>query len=107
MKKRGKNMIVAIHAYEDTYYGLHGIEDRYITEVNNLEEAKEIAEDLCDDVIKDYIEDDFSVMADGIYKIYKLKLDELPKGTSFSSLTLDFFKNKNNFLKAYGAERLI
>ena len=100
-------MVVAIHAYEDTYYGLHGIEDCYVTEVSNLAEAENIADNMCNDVIKDYIEDDFLDMADGVYKIYELKLSKPPIGKRFCDLTLDFSLDKNNFLKMYDAKRLI
>ncbi len=47
-------MIVAIHAYEGIYCGLHGIEDFLVTEVENLKVAEDIALDLANGVIDDY-----------------------------------------------------
>ena len=100
-------MIVAIHAYEDTYYGLHGIEDHWVREVEDLEHAKAVANDMCDDVIDEYIEEKFYDMAEGVYEIYELNIKNPPIGKSFSSLTSDFSADKDNFLKKYGAKRLI
>lgn len=36
-------MIVAIHAFENTYCGLHGIEHYLIVEVDNVQQAEEWA----------------------------------------------------------------
>ena len=47
-------MIVAIHAYEGIYGGLHGIENFFVTEVENLKVAENIALGLANDVIEDY-----------------------------------------------------
>jgi hypothetical protein len=47
-------MIVAIHAYEGIYCGLHGIEDFLVAEVENLKVAEDIALDLANGVIDDY-----------------------------------------------------
>ena len=47
-------MLFAIHAYESTYCGLHGIEDFMIVECKNEEEAAEIACEMSRDVIHSY-----------------------------------------------------
>ena len=47
-------MLFAIHAYESTYCGLHGVEDFAIVECKNEEEAAEIACDMSRDVIHSY-----------------------------------------------------
>lgn len=55
-------MLFAIHAYENIYGGLHGMEERRVIECINEKEAEEYAIDLSRDVIQDYtlkeIEDD-------------------------------------------------
>ena len=47
-------MLFAIHAYESTYCGLHGVEDFAIVECKNEEEAAEIACAMSRDVIHSY-----------------------------------------------------
>lgn len=47
-------MLFAIHAYESTYCGLHGVEDFLITECKNQMEATEIACEMSRDVIHSY-----------------------------------------------------
>ena len=47
-------MLFAIHAYESTHCGLHGIEDFLITECKNEREAQEIAYAMSRDVIHSY-----------------------------------------------------
>lgn len=47
-------MLFAIHAYESTYCGLHGIEDFLITECKNRMEAQEIACQMSSDLIHSY-----------------------------------------------------
>ena len=44
-------MLFAIHAYESTHCGLHGIEDFLITECKNEREAQEIAYAMSRDVL--------------------------------------------------------
>lgn len=62
-------MIVAIHAVDDKYQGLHGIEEFKILEVVNVQEAEEIASDMSRDLIQGYscIMDDFEEEASEIY----------------------------------------
>lgn len=47
-------MLFAIHAYESTYCGLHGVEDFAIIECKNEEEAVEIANEMSRNVIHSY-----------------------------------------------------
>lgn len=47
-------MLFAIHAYENRYGGLHGMETHCVIECINEKEAEEYAADLSRDVIKDY-----------------------------------------------------
>lgn len=47
-------MLFAIHAYESTYCGLHGVENFMIVECKNEEEAAEIACEMSRDVIHSY-----------------------------------------------------
>jgi hypothetical protein len=56
-------MLFAIHAYESTYCGLHGVEDFAIVECKNKEEATEIACEMSRDVIHSY-----SSIEDNIYQ---------------------------------------
>ena len=47
-------MLFAIHAYESTYCGLHGVEDFLIVECKNQREAEEIACQMSRDLIHSY-----------------------------------------------------
>lgn len=47
-------MLFAIHAYESTYCGLHGIEDFAIVECKDEKEAREIAYEMSYEVIMSY-----------------------------------------------------
>ena len=47
-------MIVAIHAYDEIFGGLHGFEDFDVVEVNNEQEAYEIGYDMAYEVINSY-----------------------------------------------------
>lgn len=47
-------MLFAIHAYETTYGGSHGVEDFSVIECQNVIEAAEIAVELARDVVHSY-----------------------------------------------------
>ena len=47
-------MFFAIHAYEDMYQALHGIEDYEVVECDTLAEAESIACDMARDLINSY-----------------------------------------------------
>lgn len=47
-------MIVAIHAIENTYNGLHGIESYHIFEVENIQEAERLASEESMEVMHAY-----------------------------------------------------
>ncbi len=57
-------MIVAIHAFENTYGGLHGIERHLVIEVDDLKQAQEIATDESRDVIDSFCMDEMTGQAD-------------------------------------------
>jgi len=44
-------MRVFIYAYEGQYEGLYGIKDLTCTEVNNIEEAREIGREMSEGII--------------------------------------------------------
>ena len=51
--------LYAIHAFENMYEGLHGIESYSVIEAESLKEAEEYAFDCSCDVIEDYIINEF------------------------------------------------
>ena len=48
------NMKVFIYAYEDSYYGLHGINTQLVCEVRDIDEAREIGLESAYEVIDMY-----------------------------------------------------
>ena len=73
------NMKVFIYAYEDSYYGLHGINTQLVCEVKDIDEAREIGLESAYEVIDMY--SDYLLEEDGsydenespLYEIYKIK----------------------------------
>ena len=57
-------MIVAIHAFDNTYCGLHGIEHHRIYEVDSMKEAEELASDESREVIESFVMDEMTRQAD-------------------------------------------
>lgn len=59
-------MVVAIHAYEGQYGGLHGICSREVIEVDNIKDAEEYAVEMSEDVMGSYgdIMDEFYSQAE-------------------------------------------
>lgn len=47
-------MLVFIHAYEDFYCGLHGVEDMRVEEVSSMKEANEWGREMSCEVIDSY-----------------------------------------------------
>ena len=47
-------MVVAIHAFENIYGGLHGIEHYLIVEVDNIQQAEEWASEESKEVMESY-----------------------------------------------------
>ena len=47
-------MRVFVYACEDTYHGLHGIEDMRVVEVESVEEANEYGMEMSGDIIESY-----------------------------------------------------
>ena len=60
-------MRVAIKAYENTYGGLHGMEEKAVITVDSVEEAEDIAMEMSYNVMDSYAEisDYFETMAEG------------------------------------------
>ena len=108
--------LYAIHAYEGFFQGLHGIEQWSVTEASNDEEACEIAHEISEEVIEDYmyaipelsdIEDDEelseAIEEDIDYTVYKLTL---PTNASLDELNDYIDNDPEEFLKQYGAEAI-
>ena len=47
-------MLVFIHAYEDFYCGLHGVEDMRVEDLDSMEQADEWGREMSYDVIESY-----------------------------------------------------
>lgn len=47
-------MLVFVHAYEDFYCGLHGVEDMRVVDVNDMKEADEWGREMSYEVIESY-----------------------------------------------------
>lgn len=108
--------LYAIHAYEGYFQGLHGIEQWSVTEASNDDEAYEIAHEISEQVIEDYmhyipelseIEDDEelseAIEEDIDYTVYKLTL---PTNASLDELNDYIDNDPEEFLKQYGAEAI-
>lgn len=118
-------MRVAIHAYDQMYGGLHGIEDYGVITVDSIEEAEEYGLEMSYDVINSYsdiykeFEDsaeadeierdsdewndyiDECIQEDIAYSIY-LITEETDK--SNEELTLEFYNDKEEFIRTYCKE---
>lgn len=108
--------LYVIHAYENYFQGLHGIEQWSVTEASNDDEAYEIAHEISEQVIEDYlytipelsdIEDDEelseAIEEDIDFTVYKLTL---PTNASLDELNNYIDNNPEDFLKQYGAEAI-
>ena len=118
-------MRVAIHAYDQTYGGLYGIEDYGVITVDSIKEAEEYGREMSYDVINSYsdIYESFEesaeeeglerdsdewcdyvdecVQEDIAYNIY-LITKETNKNNE--ELTLEFYNNQEEFIKTYCKE---
>lgn len=95
-------MIVAIHAYEGIYCGLHGIEDFLVTEVENLKVAENIALGLANDVIEDYsynFEEEDLEDPDLLWEIYEVTDT---KGKTVNELDGEYWNDPETFIRDYG-----
>jgi len=100
-------MIVAIHVYMETFHGFHELDDYTIKKVNDVFEADDLANNICEIIIKKCIDDEYDINdCDIDYEIYELKLDKLPIGKELCDLAQNFSLDKGNFLKMYNAKRL-
>ena len=108
--------LYVIHAYEGLFQGLHGIEQWSVIEASCDEEACEIAHEISEEVIEDYlyaipelsdIEDDEelseAIEEDIDYTVYKLTL---PTNASLDELNYYIYNDPEEFLKQYGAEAI-
>ena len=117
-------MLFAIHAFEQRYDGMHGIESYEVIEADSYKEAEEYARDVSFDIISDYLyeefkeeaeedidwhrnkynESDFDAyisnnMEDDIdYEIWQVKDDT---GYSLDALTNMFYNNPDEFVNIY------
>lgn len=115
-------MLYAIHAYENIYQGLHGIESFEVIEVDNKEEAESIAEEMSYEVMDDYgnIEEEFK--ADAEFNGYEEGTDEwydfieecraddlawdiypitIETDKDVEELTNEFYQNSESFINKY------
>ena len=97
------NMKVFIYAYEDSYYGSHGINTQLVCEVRDIDEAREIGLESAYEVIDMY--NDYLLKEDGsyderesaLYEIYKIK-----DSVNFSEEELDNIcsrRDKDDFIE--------
>ena len=99
-------MIVAIHAYEGIFGGLHGIEDYLVTEVNTLEGAEEIAEDLAYGVVEDYsynFDEEDLEDPELCWEIYKVTDT---KGKNENELSEEYLNDPEAFIEEYSCVQL-
>ena len=98
-------MKVFIYAYEDFYYGLHGVNTQFVCEVRDIEEAREIGLDAAYEVIDTYsnllLKEDgsYDERESALYEIYKIK-----DNINFSEEELDNIcsrKNIDDFIEEY------
>lgn len=87
-------MLVAIHAFEDTYYGMHGYESFEIHDVNNMQEAYDIAREASLDIITGY-----SDIQNEIIDIinYEYDLDEEENASEYDEIYSDIVESKISF----------
>lgn len=119
-------MIVAIHAFENTYCGLHGIEHHRIYEVDSMKEAEELASDESREVIESFIMDEMTGQADaevecGTFEEGSGEYDEyvndcieeaiayqiwevVDRYADLEKMEEDFYNNKEEFIKEHCRE---
>lgn len=119
-------MLFAIHAFEQRYGGMHGVEDYEVIEADSCKEAEEYAREMSIDVISRYVYDElekeaeedfdwynngdeydkfdfddcvFSHMEEDIdYEIWQVKDNT---GYSLDALSNMFYNNPDEFVKNY------
>lgn len=100
-------MIVAIHAYEGIFGGLHGIEDYLVTEVKELKAAEDIASDLAYSVVEDYSynfdEEDLDD-PELCWEIYEVTNT---KDKDENELTHEYWNDPDTFIEDYGCIQLV
>lgn len=117
-------MIVAIHAFENTYGGLHGIESHRIIEVDTVEQAEGIAMDDSRDVMYSYssIIEEFQESADDEgfepdSEEFETYVDEcindnigyqiwevIDRYDTIEQMEEDFYNSRDEFIKAHCRE---
>ena len=88
-------MLVFIHAYEDFYCGLHGVEDIRVEDLDSMEQADEWGREMSYDVIESYGMDEHYFDEDA-------EEDEMDYS---EHLSWSVFKIKDEFV-GLGAEQL-
>jgi len=100
-------MIVAIHAYEEIYGGLHGIEDYLVTEVKDLKIAEDIASDLAYNVVEDYsynFDEEDLEDPELCWEIYEI-IDT--KGKTVEKLNIEYHYDSEGFLTEYNCVQVV
>ena len=100
-------MIVAIHAYEGEYQGLHGIESYDVIEVNDLKEANEVAYEMASEVFQDYCYDDDNyeeVEPELLWDIWEIK--DVDSNVKLNDLSGEYYNDPEGFLSNYVVEEL-
>jgi len=99
-------MIVAIHAYEGVFGGLHGIEDYLVTEVETLKMAEDIASELAYNVVEDYsnnFEEEDLEDPDLLWEIYEVTDT---KGKNEYDLSEEYLNDPEAFIEEYSCVQL-
>jgi len=95
--------IYAIHAYEDRFQGLHGVEEYEVIEACDDEDAEQYANEMAEEVIDSYSymwdEDDYDeIEEEKCYEIYKLTEDT---NASLEELNDEWYDDPEAFLDKY------
>ena len=95
--------LYAIHAYEDHFQGLHGVEEYEVIEACNDEEAEQYANEMAEAVIDSYgymwDEDDYDEFEEErLYEIYRLTEET---NASLEELNDEWYNNPETFLEKY------
>lgn len=117
-------MIVAIHAFENTYCGLYGIENHRVIEVDSIKEAEEWAAeesrevmDSYEDVMEGFINNAESYGLEEGTEEYDEYIEEciqenigyqiwevVDRYASLAEMENDFFNSKDEFIKNHCRE---
>lgn len=105
--------LYAINAYEQMYYGLHGIQSLVITEAENEDTVIDIAQDLSRQIIEDFvldelidnyndIEEEEAISEDIAWDAWELKETNIP----IDKLESDFIEDPASFIEKYAIKAI-